>query len=122
MESGFRKKVYAACARIKRGRVSTYSRIAKAIGRPGAARAAGNALNKNRSASVPCHRVVRSDGRVGGFAHGGRKKEEMLRKEGILIEKGKIKNFERILDQRRIKAKPATPIKRNMGRQQPEVP
>jgi len=98
MESGFRKKVFAACARIRRGRVSTYSRIAKAIGRPGAARAVGNALDKNRSKQVPCHRIVRSDGRVGGFAHGSKKKEEMLRKEGIRIEKGKIKNFEKFLD------------------------
>lgn len=95
MESGFRRKVFGACARIRKGRVSTYSEIANAIGKPGASRAVGNALNKNRSAKVPCHRVVRSDGRIGGFAHGSGKKIQMLRKEGILIEKGKIKNFEK---------------------------
>lgn len=95
MESGFRRKVFGACARIRKGRVSTYSGIANAIGRPGGARAVGNALNKNRSGKVPCHRVVCADGRVGGFAHGSGKKIQMLRKEGILIEKGKIKNFEK---------------------------
>ena len=93
MATGFEKKVYAACAKIRKGRVSTYSEIAKAIGKPGAARAVGNALNKNRSPLVPCHRVVRSGGRIGGFAHGSRKKEEMLEKEGVRISKGKITNF-----------------------------
>jgi methylated-DNA-[protein]-cysteine S-methyltransferase len=93
MNTEFEKKVYSACAKIRKGRVSTYSEIAKAIGKPSACRAVGNALNKNRSTRVPCHRVVRSDGRIGGFAHGSRKKQEMLSKEGVQISKGKIKNF-----------------------------
>jgi methylated-DNA-[protein]-cysteine S-methyltransferase len=92
----FSEKVFSACSMIPRGRVSTYSDIARAIGKPGASRAVGNALNRNRSPSVPCHRVVRSDGSVGGFAHGARKKEAMLRSEGVLVEGGEIADFGRI--------------------------
>jgi O-6-methylguanine DNA methyltransferase len=93
MATEFENEVFAACAKIKKGRVSTYSEIAKGIGKPGASRAVGNALSKNRSPLVPCHRVVRSDGGVGGFAHGSGKKQEMLEREGIQISKGKITNF-----------------------------
>ena len=96
MATGFEEKVFAACAKIRKGRVSTYSEIAKAIGKPKASRAVGNALNKNSSPLVPCHRVVRSEGRVGGFAHGSRKKQEMLAGEGIRTSKGKIKNFKTV--------------------------
>jgi O-6-methylguanine DNA methyltransferase len=86
----FTEKVYSACRRIPRGKVATYSGVARAIGKPESARAVGNALNKNRSRSVPCHRVIRSDGSVGGFAHGTEKKIMMLRDEGIEIKEGKI--------------------------------
>jgi len=86
----FRDRVFSACRRIPVGKVATYSQIARAIGRPKAARAVGNALNKNRSALVPCHRVVRSDGRVGGYAHGTREKVRMLRAEGVKIRGGKV--------------------------------
>ncbi len=96
MATVFEEKVFAACAKIRKGRVSTYSEIAKAIGKPKAMRAVGNALNKNRSPLVPCHRVVRSEGRVGGFAHGSRKKQEMLEREGVRISSGKVKNFKMV--------------------------
>ena len=92
----FTEKVWAACSRIPRGRVSTYSEIARAIGKPGASRAVGNALNRNRSSVVPCHRVVRSDGSVGGFAHGAGRKEALLRNEGLLMEKGKVADFAKV--------------------------
>ncbi|MBD3390042.1 methylated-DNA--[protein]-cysteine S-methyltransferase [Candidatus Micrarchaeota archaeon] len=93
MAGEFEENVFSACAQIERGRVSTYMDIAKAIGRPGAARAVGNVLNKNRKKSVPCHRVVRSEGRVGGFAKGGRERQRMLGKEGIETRKGRIVDF-----------------------------
>ncbi len=93
----FADKVYAACSRIRRGKVSTYASIARAIGKPGASRAVGNALNRNRSSSVPCHRVVRSDGSVGGFAHGTARKAAMLRAEGVRIEGGRIRDFKKTL-------------------------
>lgn len=73
----------------------TYVEVAAAIGRPRASRAVGNALNKNPRptfakqnlggqafAPVPCHRVIRSDGTVGGFAWGSVKKRKLLEKEG----------------------------------------
>ena len=81
----FRKDVYAVVACIPRGTVLTYAQVACLIGRPSAVRAVGNALNKNPFApQVPCHRVVRSDGSVGGFASGSRRKLALLRKEGAL--------------------------------------
>ncbi len=89
----FEREVYAACSRIRKGRVSTYAEISRAIGNPGASRAVGNALNKNPFRKVPCHRVVRSDGKVGGFARGGREKQNILKKEGLIIEKGRITGF-----------------------------
>ncbi len=86
--SGFQQKVYGATRRIPRGQVSTYKEIALAIGKPGAARAVGNALNKNPfPIEVPCHRVVRSDLKLGGFSKGPREKKRLLEKEGVLIDK-----------------------------------
>lgn len=81
----FEKKVYAVVQKIPRGRVATYAAIARAAGRPQAARAVGNALNKNFLRSVPCHRVVRSDGAVGGYNRGAAGKIRLLRREGIKI-------------------------------------
>ncbi len=92
MVQSFAKKVYSMCAKIPKGKVSTYSAIAKTVGIPNSARAVGNALNKNPDTQkVPCHRVVRSDGFVGGYAFGTKAKIAKLRKEGIKIsEKGFI--------------------------------
>ena len=88
----FEEKVYQATSQIPRGKVATYKMIAKLIGVPGAARATGNALNKNPFAPrVPCHRIVKSDLSLGGFASGPHKKTFLLRKEGVQIINGKIK-------------------------------
>ncbi|MDP3741789.1 MAG: MGMT family protein, partial [Candidatus Micrarchaeota archaeon] len=75
----FPEKVWAACKKIPRGRVSTYAAIAKAIGKPAAVRAVGNALNKNPFKSVPCHRVVQGSGKIGGYARGSDAKAKKLR-------------------------------------------
>jgi len=83
----FTRKVWLACAEIPRGQVRTYGWIARRIGRPGAARAVGQALARNPFAPlVPCHRVVGADGRMTGFsAPGGvAAKRKLLRKEGAL--------------------------------------
>ena len=81
----FQKAVYRAVARIPTGKTMTYAQVARAIGRPRAVRAVGTALNRNPFApQVPCHRVVRSDGTIGGFASGAHKKRVLLRKEGAL--------------------------------------
>lgn len=86
----FEKKVYADVRKIPCGKVTTYAVVAHAIGRPRACRAVGNALNKNLFLGVPCHRVVRSDGEVGGFARGTKVKINLLRKEGIKIVNRKV--------------------------------
>ncbi|OGC11148.1 hypothetical protein A3K48_01275 [candidate division WOR-1 bacterium RIFOXYA12_FULL_52_29] len=78
----FEKDVYAAVKLIPKGEVRSYGWVACRIGRPKAARAVGNALNKNPYAPiVPCHRVVAAGG-LGGFAGGLRKKIALLRSEG----------------------------------------
>ena len=82
--TAFEKAVYRATLRIPSGEVRTYKWVAKAIGSPGACRAVGNALNKNPYVViVPCHRVIKSDGSIGGFAIGIKAKLRLLKKEGI---------------------------------------
>jgi methylated-DNA-[protein]-cysteine S-methyltransferase len=90
--ASFSELVWQATRRIPKGKVATYSVIAKLIKRPKAVRAVGNALNKNPYApAVPCHRVVRSDGSVGGFASGSGNKIKLLRSEKINIINNKVK-------------------------------
>ena len=95
----FQAKVYKLCSRIPKGKVSTYKEIGKAIGKRGQVyRAVGVALNKNPFApKVPCHRVVSSDGSIGGFASGTRKKIAILKKEGVEVKDGKIVDFKKKL-------------------------
>ena len=78
----FKKRVYSTVSSIPKGRVMSYKQVAEASGYPKAWRAVGNVLNKNRSSKVPCHRVIRSDGRIGGFGGGTEKKITLLKKEG----------------------------------------
>jgi methylated-DNA-[protein]-cysteine S-methyltransferase len=86
MSSRFQSKVYEVCKKIPKGRVSTYKEIAKKL-KTKAYRAVGSALNKNPYAPVvPCHRVVNSDGFVGGFASGTKNK----------IKKKRILNFRKV--------------------------
>ncbi len=84
--SRFEQKVYKETAKIPKGKVSSYKNIALRIGRPKAYRAVANALHKNPFApGVPCHRVIRSDGAIGGFAKGTASKKRLLRREGLTI-------------------------------------
>ena len=81
----FNEKIWALTVRIPRGKVTTYAHLARALGTE-AYRAVGNAMNRNPLApTVPCHRVVGSDGRLTGYAFGLDKKREMLEKEGVKI-------------------------------------
>ncbi len=85
----FQQKVWAALRTIPRGEVRTYTDIAVQIGHPSSARAVANACGKNPYApEVPCHRVICSDGSIGGYsAEGGsEKKRAMLREEGVHID------------------------------------
>lgn len=86
----FTQKVRAVVARIPRGEVRTYSEIAKLAGNAKAARAVGNVLHENYDPEIPCHRVVRSDGRVGGFNRGSLAKIRKLKSEGVKILGGRI--------------------------------
>lgn len=82
----FAEKCYSVLRKVPRGKVTTYAELARSVGSPKAARAVGNAMNRNPFApKVPCHRVVKSNGKVGGFASGTKKKTEMLKAEGIEI-------------------------------------
>jgi len=90
----FNEKVWAALKLIPRGRVTTYKELAGYLGRPKAARAVGNACGKNPDAPrVPCHRVVKSDGRIGGYGGGVKKKLKLLKREGIKVSGYKLDNF-----------------------------
>lgn len=91
----FQKKVYDAVRKIPKGKVLTYKEVAEIVSSPRAYRAVGNALNRapslmhecggeNPFKEVPCHRVIRSDGGVGGYARGTRVKVYLLKKEGAI--------------------------------------
>ena len=77
----FEKLVYNIVRNIKRGQTMTYAEVARAVSSPKAARAVGNVLNKNYDPRVPCHRVIRSDGKAGKYNQGTRLKEKLLREE-----------------------------------------
>lgn len=77
--TAFTRAVLAACRKVAFGSTGTYAELARAAGRPGAARAVGNALGANRTPVViPCHRIVRADGSIGGFTGGRDWKERLL--------------------------------------------
>jgi len=87
----FSQQVWAFITRIPEGRVMTYGQVASALGKPAASRAVGQALNRNPLApQVPCHRVVGSDGRLVGFAHGLDRKKAMLEAEGVRIHADRV--------------------------------
>lgn len=83
--SDFAKAVYAIVASIPRGATLTYRDVARKVGRPNAYRAVGSILNKNCDKTIPCHRVVRSDGRVGGYNGLKGVKADILRREGAIL-------------------------------------
>ena len=94
----FQRDVYVTTFKIPKGKVSTYERIAEKVGKPKAYRAVANVLHKNPlSPAVPCHRVVGSDGSFGGDKKGAEWRRNMVMKEGIPIERGKVKISNEIL-------------------------
>ena len=84
----FQIKVWNYLKKIPKGKVKTYKEVAKGIGMPKAARAVANACGKNPYApKIPCHRVIRSDGGIGGYSGRGgiRQKLKLLRSEKVKI-------------------------------------
>ncbi|MCB9805751.1 MGMT family protein [Candidatus Nomurabacteria bacterium] len=77
----FTDRVYDVVRKIPKGKVLTYKEVAKKSGSEKAVRAVGNILNKNYDPKIPCHRVVRSDGKIGGYNRGASKKVNLLKKE-----------------------------------------
>lgn len=98
----FTRQVLQIVSHIPTGKLMTYSQVAKKAGSPRAYRAVGNILNRNyreqewqlpviRGVLIPCHRVIRADGQVGNYAKGIKAKEELLEKEGHVVDSHKIK-------------------------------
>lgn len=96
-KKSFNEKCYSILVKVPKGKVTTYKEIARKLNSK-AYRAVGNAMNKNPYApKVPCHRVVKSNGEVGGFAFGVKKKIEMLKKEGVYVDKNNKINLKEYL-------------------------
>ncbi len=81
----FREKVFTVVRKIPAGTVLTYKEVAHLAGNIQAARAVGNILATNYNPHMPCHRVIRSEGRVGGYNRGVKRKTELLMREQALI-------------------------------------
>ncbi|MCX6702459.1 MAG: MGMT family protein [Candidatus Wolfebacteria bacterium] len=83
--SSFKEKVLKIVSQIPKGKILTYKQVAIKAGKPMAYRAVGNIMARNHNPGIPCHRVIRSDGRVGGYNRGSQEKKLLLIKEGAII-------------------------------------
>ena len=81
----FQEKVLKVVRNIPKGKTLTYKEVARRAGNGKASRAVGNILNKNYNSDIPCHRVIRSDGKTGGYNRGKKKKSLLLKKEGAIL-------------------------------------
>ena len=85
------QKVYKKLLEVPKGKITTYGELSKAVGLKNGQRAIGRIMNKNPyPVIVPCHRVIMSTGKIGGYAYGEHIKTKMLNDEGIEIQNGKI--------------------------------
>lgn len=82
----FKEKVLKIVSKIPKGSTLTYAQVARKAGSPKASRAVGNILNKNYNSNIPCHRVICSDGKIGGYNRGAKQKEILLQKEKAACE------------------------------------
>ena len=89
--------VYELLKKIPAGKVTTYGDLAKALGNPSASRIVGKILGQNPNPiQVPCHRVVMSNGKLGGYAYGTAKKRGLLEKEGLSFTNGIVSEFTKV--------------------------
>ena len=92
------EKIYRKLLEDQEGNVTTYGDLAKAINLKNGQRVVGQIMKKNPfPVIVPCHRVIKSDGTVGGYAYGTERKKYMLSKEGLKINNNKISDFKKNL-------------------------
>ena len=90
--------IYKKLLQVPRGKITTYGELSKTVGLKNGHRVVGRIMNKNPyPVIIPCHRVVNSNGQIGGYAYGPDVKTNMLNKEGIEIQNGKILDFEKII-------------------------
>ena len=89
-------KVYRKLLQVPKGKVTTYRELSNAVGLKNGQRVIGMIMKKNPfPVIVPCHRVVKSDGKIGGYAYGKKVKSKMLTNEGIKIKDGEIIDFDK---------------------------
>ena len=94
----FDQNVYKKLMDVPKGKITTYGDLAKAVGLKNGQRIIGKIMNKNPyPVLVPCHRVVMSTGKIGGYAYGEHVKMKMLSDEGIEITNGTIQSFDKKL-------------------------
>ncbi len=85
MRETFADRVRKIVAEIPKGETLSYGEVARRAGNVRAARAVGNILKKNFDPAIPCHRVIRSDGKTGNYNRGAERKRELLKREGVSI-------------------------------------
>lgn len=89
MHMKFKDKCYELLKRIPKGKVVTYKEIARALN-TNACRQAGRAMKENNNKNISCYKVIKSNGEIGGFNRGKKEKIKLLKKDGIIIKKGKV--------------------------------
>ncbi|MCH2404920.1 MAG: MGMT family protein [Nitrosopumilus sp.] len=90
------QKIYKKLLEVPKGQITTYGKLAKAVGLKNGQRTVGKIMNKNPyPVIIPCHRVVMSTGKIGGYAYGENIKTKLLNDEGIQIKNGKIIDLEK---------------------------
>ena len=89
------QRIYKKLLEVPKGQITTYGELAKAVGLKNGQRTIGKIMNKNPCPEIiPCHRVVMSTGKIGGYAYGENIKTKLLNDEGIQIKNGKIMDLE----------------------------
>ncbi len=89
------QKIYKKLLQVPKGQITTYGELAKAVGLKNGQRVVGKIMNKNPyPVIIPCHRVIMSTGKIGGYAFGEQIKTKLLNDEGIQIKNGKILDLE----------------------------
>lgn len=89
------ERVYRQLCKVPSGKVTTYGELAKSVGLKNGQRAIGRIMAQNPYPGiVPCHRVIKSDGKLGGYMYGLESKIQMLKNEGVIVKDGKIVGFD----------------------------